>query len=295
MEDNYSEDVSLDNKENNLKEFEAWRNQKINHFNEDTENADLNKVQSETYRKFLDEFPKCMVQMTKQMCNCDQDCLGESFRNIYINTVGLNLDRSNLYLSTKHVDCDSHDKKIFDGKMYNLYELSAPLSKITEDIQDQIISLCGNENESLNKLQCKAYELKDFCKEDYNCYKQSLLFSIPENCSNTELTKQLKDMESSIGFPELGLSIEDLQPKGRKVRSVENNNFQGTFEQENTSDPSLLTSSSDQATTSDIATPTICIGGIMLMSIFGFLTFKLFKKISNNRKSETEGKNDLGV
>lgn len=190
-----------------LENFELWRNDTITDYENKCAETDESNIEAlkKAKENFMN-FSKCMIQLTRQMCNCDQDCLSNSFKKVHYNSVCPKLDTTNLFLAKKYVNCDDYGIKIIDGKMYEVDE-DERYSLFKEKIENAMLRLCNDDEESYNKLQCAAYELKNECGSDISCVEQNVPSIHFYNCNNNEFEQQLEDIESTLDFEGLSSKI----------------------------------------------------------------------------------------
>lgn len=190
---------SIDDEEKRLHEFEEWRTMHLDF--SATKCNDLEKLDIYTGEQTSDsisKLPKCLVHMTRKMCNCDQPCIGRSFARGKIDTTCNSYDLKNIWFDDNYRNCYFLDATVKDGRFiksdaYNMVERDG--IKFMKGIYD----LCVNK-EIFKTLLCKAYELRDECKDEANCLHFYLKKLLERTCSNTEFDDQLAELERILGF-----------------------------------------------------------------------------------------------
>ena len=86
-----------------LENFELRRNDTITDYeNKCAETDESNIEELEKAKENFMNFSKCMLQLTRQISNCDQDCLSKSFKKVHYNSVCPKLDNTNLFVDIKY-------------------------------------------------------------------------------------------------------------------------------------------------------------------------------------------------
>lgn len=294
-------DVTEASTSNNIDEFKEWRDEKkkyVEDFCEKFEETAIGEIPE--VKNFLNDFPRCMVQLTRQMCNCDQDCLSESFYNDHFDTTCTNTDFNNLFISRKYLPCGDFKIRISEGKMYKNDEFySTPV--IGTRINEALSKLCNNDQEYYDKLQCAAYELKDECEANPDCFKLFLQPSTRTRCKNPDFIQQVKEIEESSGLDEINLKLVDtdgyksvVTKFGRNLRYTENISDEpiAYYDQKENVPPQIMI----ESTSHDRNVTTYgFIMGLTFFSILGYLTYKIYKKVTSNKKINNNLENDSDI
>lgn len=199
-----------------MKIFESWRDAVITNSDES-----CRKIQDDELDLFykdsdIKNVPRCLVQMTKQICHCDFDCVFDSFKKFRFDSECLLYDIQDLFISVKHYDCDMLDKRIINGV----------LSTMKTDFDNMIFAqifinldeLCDNKPKAMEKLQCIMYELKKSCKGSNVCNKFRLSDCFTRHCLNQNFRSQINDIERSIDIYSTDYTGHDFI---RGVRSIQ--------------------------------------------------------------------------
>lgn len=103
-----------------IKNFESWRNKTIADYENNCMGMEESVIQNSKEAKddFIN-FTRCMIQLTRQICMCDQECLAKSFENVQYHSVCPRIEVNNLFLSRNYLDCQSYGIKIVGGDMIN--------------------------------------------------------------------------------------------------------------------------------------------------------------------------------
>lgn len=270
-----------------LEKFELWRNNTITDYeNKCAESSEYTSEELEKAKEDFNKFSRCMIQLTRQMCNCDQDCLSKSFKKVHYNSVCPKLDTTNLFVARKYLNCDNYGIRIIGGKMHNEDE-DIRCSLFSKNIENAMLQLCNNKENSYNKLQCFGYELKNKCVSDMSCIEQNIPSIHFYNCVNDEFEQQLEDIESTLDFEGLSSKVIELkisenvdQRSARNSRSLDYLNDVQT-----TSDLKEL--KSDYNLTAE-STCYISVSAFIILGL-GYLFFKNHKKaVKNNLKQDLE-------
>lgn len=214
-------------RDNEIETFELWRNKTITKYENKCMEMDESDIQNSKEAKddFM-KFTRCMIQLTRQMCMCDQDCLAKSYKNVRYHSVCPRLEVNNLFLARNYLDCGSYGIKIVGGDMVDQNAKSI-YTDFSIRMRYLITDLCFNEDQSFEAFQCAAYELKDECKDDITCVVKNFPSSNFYGCQNDDFKHQVEEIEGTINFKELSshfgdhpiTTVEEAR-SGRNIRSA---------------------------------------------------------------------------
>lgn len=189
-------DNKIINQVGSMKDFENWREDTAIVYNDVCKKYQDSGFTGESLELNIKAIPKCLVQLTKEMCNCNLDCVAKSFDPKILDTNCLIYDRENIFLSLQHEDCEFLEKKVINGE---LVEIQTGFSYMIRDkIYDNVENLCKGKPNSFEELQCKMYELKEGCRGVKECYEFIFNSKINENCTNPDFVDQIGDLERSL-------------------------------------------------------------------------------------------------
>ncbi|KAK6089643.1 hypothetical protein P3W45_001409 [Vairimorpha bombi] len=212
-------------KTDNMKDFEIWMEDIALVYNNLCKlYQDMDLVRENTGLE-IRLVPKCLVQLTKEMCKCNLDCMANSFNlNILSHNCFL-YDLNNLFLSMEHKDCAFLEKKVVNEE---LVELETDFyDSIGEEIGTGIEKLCDDMPDSFEELQCKMYELKEGCRGIEDCYKYILSSEVNRSCKNPDFVDQIEDIRRSIQLPEnIFNSIREKRSTADKANNFIQNNLE---------------------------------------------------------------------
>lgn len=132
-----------------FKEFEEWRSHSLFANDYYCKTEEVSKIgESQQLSAKIANFHKCMLQLTREMCRCDQKCVTESLMNVTLDFPCLKIDHDNLFLSMKYQPCDMYGIKVLNGSMY--YRNTPDLFPVLgERIYNELFKLC-NENKKIS-------------------------------------------------------------------------------------------------------------------------------------------------
>lgn len=202
---NRNKNQTADLKYREMEDFKKWRTSVINYFNDlclkvqTSPSKENNKLV-----KSIQNVPKCLAHLTRKMCQCE-DCVPSSLENEFEPKCVI-FDLRDLALHRKHLYCDYLGLKIVNGLLLSPIHSSYNLNT-KEEIYKKIDTLCYNKNYNLNKLQCAFYDLKETCKDEFDCYNFILNKKLPTNCTNLKFNEQIKEMEDDIGLDKINFNF----------------------------------------------------------------------------------------
>lgn len=262
-----------------LKNFEEWRNKNIKAYNEYCDGTDFSEIsKNEPLKDLYLKFSKCMIQLTRQMCKCDQNCFNNSFKNIHFKGTVIKDKIDQVFVSNVYSNCDVYKVSVINGVMFES-DSAMPFSRIELRIKESLENLCNGNQNFYNDLQCASYELKDECRDDLKCMKSYLISEIPSDCRNEEFNNKIEDIHSLIGYPIFNNTEEAKLSRGERsiVESYENLN--NSFYEK-----SVYGNISDD--TSDFPLSSVIILSGILFSTIGYLIYKVSKKLNRNKRLE---------
>lgn len=202
-----------DSSEISYEKFEEWRDGTIKFYNEICVN--LQDSETNLFVEEISKAPRCLVQLTKKFCNCDLDCVAESFESLKFDTTCYLYKLDNIFLSTEHIDCDFLNEKVEEAELIDFKNDFSLASFV--DIYNLISELCDNKPKALQNLQCIMYNYKDGCKDEKLCSGLKFLNLSNQTCKNEDFEEQIQDIARSIHLNLKNDTIEDIV---RSVRST---------------------------------------------------------------------------
>lgn len=210
-------------------EFEEWRNSLVEYYNRICRFNYLGILSKKDILEFnLEKIPKCLLHFTRRICDCDNDCVSLSMRNVTFDPLCSLYDTENLYLHDKYIDCTFIDEKLY--KEESIYKYFDKMSLYSQDkLFDGINDLCkGNEN-SYNEIQCAIYDIRFGCGNSTECYSFIFNRDTPTDCKYNNYFDMISEIERIMDFPFLfnytpKNLTEGIQSKSIAKRSIEYNN-----------------------------------------------------------------------
>lgn len=188
-------------------DFESWRNKQIKQYEMFCNSLDYNDLpDKDKLKEEFRDFPNCMIQLTKQICKCDHDCLINSFFNINFDAkcLGVNIDA--LFVSNVHRECSKYGVKFVNGMIFSTDEV-VPFTRAGLRLKDSMQELCDGNNDLFKDIQCNMYELNDECSNDLKCIKSNLYTDLPTDCRNNDLKYQIDEINNLIGLPIFNITL----------------------------------------------------------------------------------------
>lgn len=226
-----------------------------------------------------------MVQFTREICNCNQNCVADSFVNVPISYICHDLDTDNLFISQKHTFCSNYKLRISDGDMFTNINFHSN-QNLGLRIEKSMRKLCDDDQKYYNQLQCAMYELKEECDFDTNCYEKFIQQTSAEGCINPNYVDQIKDIEKSVELDEINVKLLYSEPDGpaRNIRSLMNFN-ESYYNMLEYKDPSTSLPIIESENSVNVIYPYGYLIGFTIFSSLGFFIYKLYKKVSSKSKT----------
>lgn len=230
-----------------------------------------NHVQIEKEIRML---PKCMMHLTRKLCNCDSKCVTEISENFEFDDRCPLFDLENVETDDSYIElCKKYDLVPENGKMVQ-YVSNHNKDQNLNEFQIKINELC-DDSTKLSDTQCIAYKLRDISDNDPNYLFTAIYNTTRKDCDNEEYFEQVGDIYQTLGFL-LDKDLDIINPNlKRSYRSIIGDSF---FEHHfNMTDVNKLEIS--EITTSS-SFDNICTAapitsmGVVLMGILGYLSVK---------------------
>lgn len=189
------------NKYYTKKDFENWRDDQIGYYNQLCKYNYLGIISDDfMYYYNLRMVPRCLVHLTKRMCNCENDCIILSMRRRIFDPICKFYDLKNLYLHDRYIDCSFLNKRLPPDDSIHKYFNKLPMNS-SNILYDGINSICKGDEEVFNKLQCTIYDIRFNCQYSEECYQFVYNQNAPSNCVNPEFENNMYELERINGFP----------------------------------------------------------------------------------------------
>lgn len=206
---------------NDIDLFVKWRNNNINSMTNICKMyTNLNLEGSDEIKNHIRILPKCMVHFTKKVCDCDSECVSNTFDGFKFNEACSLFDLDSVYTDDRYLDgCKNLEVRPKDGKMIR-YVAGEKVEESKNSLNENIRGLC-NDSSKFSETQCSAYELRDECLNKEICLSNALDQEFLESCNNTE---QINNIQKILGSPV------ERNSNMRKIRSVpESSDFNYLF------------------------------------------------------------------
>ncbi|KAK6090279.1 hypothetical protein P3W45_000636 [Vairimorpha bombi] len=189
----------MDNQEQNKKfvEFEEWRNEELFKANEKCFYFESMSVYDQpSASALIKKVPKCLIHLTRKMCNCSRSCVNKSFMKSIISGCE-SFDRVNLWYDDNFHECEFLGKKVIGNELVPVETYNKLLVTI-ENIKQGIPELCDS-SEKFESLLCDIYEYRDSCKGLSSCMNFFFNEFSTKYCKNEDYSIQIEEFERILG------------------------------------------------------------------------------------------------
>lgn len=272
---NTEDNVEISEKENELHDFGKWRDDTLSHANMLCQTLPPEFLfKNPAIHNQIKNMPKCLKHLTEKICKCDKDCTNHIMENFSPDPKCFLFDISDLENDDKYIDCRFLNKYIVDSKFVGQLT-DYNYATVKHNIYNEVSKLCNSDKETFD-LICSAYELRDYCRNNVNCYKFVLNKDKIDNCKNISFPDSLKDIENILFIPT------DQVKNSRSVRSilydesydgVSNSLLYDTNEIEGIGSDSLMIGDEQNSLASCSSTITKSMIPILLLSFVGYFFF----------------------
>jgi hypothetical protein len=246
--------------------LDIWRDSLIKNFTRACKLLDFSEENDK--RKFTQfrDLPKCLVQLSRKSCGCDEDCLANNFNIDSFDHTCKYFDLDNLYVDDAYRDCDFLDYKVMFQEIVSKSS-SFTLLDLKKNFYSGINKLCRDDTE-LKKLQCSAYEIRDECRNSEECMLHLINRKMPSNCKNEKYIDQLNFISQIFNIP-----LQDIvEPRYRRSLDEFSNKIQVE---------SFSTDFSSRSEFKTIGSFSITIISGITLALSGYLSLK-----SNNKEKK---------
>lgn len=198
--------------------FMKWRDSQLTEMNEF-----CNEVSGPRYRVIknknygLKTIPKCMMHTSRKICNCKPECVENIWKDYKFDQNCKLYDLENFNTDDSYID------NCFPPRLNSndvLEEVKLNPDQVKSEFTKELDELCNNSS-LLSSTKCKAYQLRDECRNDSTCLKEDFTYNLKNNCSNKEYTKQVEDFEKILGIEFINKNEEMNINSNRKLLSID--------------------------------------------------------------------------
>lgn len=213
--------------------------------------------------------PKCIMHQSRKIFNCKPECIDSIWSDYKIDESCKIYDLENVNTDDSYVECINQNF----GFLKPTVLTEELIEKKTELVKD-LDKLC-DDSTLYNSTKCKAYQLRDKCRNDSTCLEKDFNYNRKSDCTNKDYDKQVEEFQKILGI-EIGNQNEMTNGNSiRKLLSIENEPFSNNKYEEDIAVSNNIISKNEMGV--------ISTAGIVAIFLYGICS----RKNMNNSKFKT--------
>lgn len=175
-----------------LDEFHRWRANIKNYYTDICINFEDEITKG--ISKNIANLPKCLVDITRRHCKCQNRCLDYSLKQLKYDDNCLQFNTTGIDNDLIHTDCRYLGGPLEgDNDDYRNFFLH-----FSEDLYKRIEYYCNNVVKNFSEMSCKALVLRDYCNDDQQCIYYFLNAKEPKNCINKHYNSGIQNFKDIL-------------------------------------------------------------------------------------------------